>query len=210
MSPDRHRTERLWVAWRPYRYTFSPCEISPLVLATFGDFCSKMSLLAKSAQKSTFGHLGQVGQESRISGSLGHRSREWAEPPGSRTWPWASPGTKCGQIGHFSGQKWPKIGHFPEKKCLLIILPFGTKLATFCHFFATFWPLFGHFLATFGHFLPLLATFLPQFRAFLATFRALLATFRVLQPSNHSMDPFMVSNHTYDDHPLMVTIRCVE
>ena len=114
-------------------------------------------------------------------------------------------------LGWFWGRFWgQKTGKKGQKKCLLIILPFGTKLATFCHFFATFWPLFGHFLATFGHFLPLLATFLPQFRAFLATFRALLATFRVLQPSNHSMDPFMVSNHTYDDHPLMVTIRCVE
>ena len=46
------------------------------------------------------------------------------------------------------GQKYPKKG---KKSCLLIILPFGTKLATFC-------PIFAHFLPLFCHFLPQNAT----------------------------------------------------
>ena len=49
---------------------------------------------------------------------------------------------------HGGGTKYPKKG---KKSCLLIILPFGTKLATFC-------PIFAHFLPLFCHFLPQNAT----------------------------------------------------
>ena len=78
----------------------------------------------------------------------------WGPPGGARPPQGGSmggPGTPRGGLGGpwdppGEGQKTAKKG---KKKCLLIILPFGTKLAIFCPFFARFLPVFCHFFATF-------------------------------------------------------------
>ena len=83
------------------------------------------------------------------------------DPPNqSKTTPWGPPLGGPWGLGGPPGAPWGP-GQKRPKKCLLIILPFGTKLATFCPFFARFLANFGQFLANFR---PFLAIFWPFFR----------------------------------------------